>query len=211
MKRFLPRVFLATALLGGVGWVLLARTAATLKREQAAFVIQAWQLAEAEGKLAGEIGREEKARVAMTEKVARSDGIRRAIQTIAGLPSVPLVKPPPSLSRLPPPPKGRRDNIMFAELMDDPEYVRLCIIALRQDVDERYGAILARFQAEPAKLASLTQLLIERRLVAIEAEHLAFRQSLSNSQQSDALFNAKDRLEAEIRTVTGDDIYAQLK
>ncbi|MGC4074476.1 MAG: hypothetical protein QM760_18575 [Nibricoccus sp.] len=211
MKRFLPRVFLATALLGGVGWVLLARTAAALKREQATLVIQARQLAETGEKLAGEIGGEEKARVAMTEKVARSDGIRRAIQTIASLPSVPPVKPPASLPPLPPPPKGPRDNAMFAELLDDPEYARLCTTALLQDVEERYGAILFRLRAEPAKQASLTRLLVERRLVVIEADHLALLQKIPDSQQLESFLSARDRLEAEIRTLVGDDFYAQLK
>jgi hypothetical protein len=211
MKRFLPRVFLATALLGGVGWVHLARTAAALKREQAALVIQARQLAETGRKPAGEIGREEKSRVAMAEKEAQLDGIRRAIQTIASLPSVPPVQPPASLPTLPPPPKGPRDNTMFPELLDDPEYARLCTTALRQDVDERYGAVLFRLQAEPAKQASLTRLLAERCLVAIEAEHLAFRQKLTDSQQLEVFFSARDRLDAEIRTLAGDDVYAQLK
>lgn len=211
MKRFLPRMLLAITLLGGVGWVLLAQTAAALKREQAALVIQARQLAENGRKLAGEIGREEKARVATAEKEAQLDGIRRAIQTIASLPSVPPVKPPTSLPRLPPPPKGPRDNAMFPDLLDDPEYARLCTTALRQDVDERYGAVLFRLQAEPAKQASLTRLLAERRLVAIEVEHLAFRQGLPDAQQLEVLFPARDRLEAEIRTLAGDDVYAQLK
>ena len=211
MKRFLPRMLLATALLGGVGWVLLARTAAALKREQAALVSQARQYAETKGKLAGEIVREEKVRVAMAEKEAQLDGIRRAIQTIASLPSVPPVNLPASLPRLPPPPKGPRDNAMFPELLDDPEYARLCTTALRQVVDERYGAVLFRLQAEPAKQASLTRLLAERCLVAIEAEHLAFRQGLPDSQQPEAGVAARDRLEAEIRTLAGDDVYAQLE
>jgi hypothetical protein len=204
-------MLLATALLGGVGWVLLAQAAAALKREQAALVSQARQYAETKGKLAGEIRREEKARVAMAEKEAQLDGIRRAIQTIASLPSVPPVNPPASLPRLPPPPKGPRDNAMFPELLDDPEYARLCTMALRQDVDERYGAILFRLQAEPAKQASLTRLLAERCLVAIEAEHLAFRQGLPDSQQLAVFFSARDRLEAEIRTLAGDDVYAELQ
>ena len=191
--------------------MLLAQTAAALKREQAALVIQTRQLAENGRKLAGEIGREEKTRVATAEKEAQFDGIRRTIQTIDSLPSVPPVKPPTSLPRLPPPPKGPRDNTMFAELLDDPEYARLCTTVLRHDVDERYGAILFRLQTEPAKQARLTRLLAEQNLVAIEAEHLAFRQGLPDSQQLEVLFSARDWLEAEIRTLAGDDVYAQLK
>jgi hypothetical protein len=188
-------ILLGIAVLGCVTWAYLAHTAAALEQERGDLTVQARHLTETENRVASEIAREEKAQAAAAEKEAQLGAIRHAIQTIARLPVPPLAKTLPSRP-LPPPPKGPHDNAMFAELLDDPEYAQLCIMALRQEVDERYGATLFRVRADPAKFTSLTRLLIERRIVAIEAEHIAIRQGFSPLQQSDAVDNARDRLEA---------------
>jgi hypothetical protein len=204
---FLPRLLLALAALGAGGWALLSRTAAVLDHERADLARQTQRLGETDRRLASAIVREETAQAETAEKEASAVLIRQAIREIARLP---VVTRAPMLPAPPPPPRGPRDDAMFAELLDDPEYARLCITALRQDVDERDGAILLRLRDEPTKTARLTQLLIERRLVAIEAEHLAFRQGLSY-QHPEAVFDAHDQLEAEIRTQAGDELYDDLK
>ena len=136
---------------------------------------------------------------------ARFAAIRRAIAIIKSQPASPE---PLSAPR---PPSGPRDNRIFAELLDDPGYAQLCTIVFRQEVEERHGAILARFRSEPEKFAALNRLLVERRLVDLEAENIAVRDGLSSIEQPKARYGASDRLEEEIRALTGDALYKQLK
>ncbi len=208
LSRTYPVVAVAVFIAGG-GLVWQEMRLGQLDREQAKLQVHLRGLVEERGTLAREINRrtEEARSPAARRKKLVDAAILHAVDTIETAVRRDAASAPARL----PLPIGPQGETAFAELMNDPDYLRLWTTVAEGQVEFRYGLALAPLESEPQKADALRKLLAERVLIDREMERLGREQGLSSIDRPKARWRARDALEDEIRALAGPELYRELK